>query len=87
MALAAYLGAGNLRLATALLRQVRIRMDASLTDRAAARAILNIRDDLARRTTGAMNEVEDLVEAIVLIGLRIPEEKQLADILGDSFGD
>jgi hypothetical protein len=66
-----------------LLRQARLWLrPLQPEDRAAARAILNIRDDLARRTNGPLNEVEDLLEAVMQIGVPIPDERQLARILG-----
>jgi hypothetical protein len=65
-----------------LLRETRLRLPAGLSDREAARAMLNVRDALKRRVNGVQNEIEDFVEAVILIGLPVPDEKQLSRIVG-----
>ena len=65
-----------------LLRDLRVRLFPSMQPREAARAILNMYERRAGQTGDPATDAAHLVDALIAIGLKMPEERRLADILG-----
>ena len=64
-----------------LLRDLRVRLFPAMQPREAARAILTVYERRAGQTGEPATDAAHLVDALLAIGLAVPEERHLADIL------